>query len=107
AFAVEDPRPEGAPVVKMARQVDERVERVQKSIRELMDMRKEQCARGLRLHDLLGGLPVYANVHMVTNQHGTTFMRAFYFLDGVMTPLNVIRAAVAAGCRALFPTGGT
>ncbi|EOG4615043.1 hypothetical protein ACLD9I_004690 [Pseudomonas aeruginosa] len=83
-----------APVIKGVRQADERVERVQKSIRELMEMRKEQYTRGLQLHDLFGGLPVHANVHLVTNQHGTTFLRAFYFMDGVMTPLNVILAVL-------------
>jgi hypothetical protein len=29
----------------------------------------------------------------VTNQYGHTFLRTFYFLAGVMTPLNVIIAA--------------
>jgi hypothetical protein len=31
--------------------------------------------------------------HHVTNQFGTSFIRCFYYLDGKMTPLNIIMAA--------------
>lgn len=66
--------------------------RITKSIRELMEQRKTQYERGLELSDLFGGLAVHANVHYVTNQHGTTFLRAFYYMHGNLTPLNVIIA---------------
>ncbi|UAW07599.1 hypothetical protein AIIMSPlu_037 [Pseudomonas phage AIIMS-Plu-RaNi] len=81
-----------AEVVKVERQADERVERVQKSIRETMEQRQADYARGLDLSKLFGGLSVTANVHLVINQHGTTFLRAFYFMHGRMTALGVILA---------------
>lgn len=85
-----------AEIVKVERKADARVEAIQGSIRALMEKRQAQYARGLELHDLFGRLPVYANVHMVTNAHGTTFMRAFYFMYDKLTPLNVILAVMQA-----------
>lgn len=42
-----------------------------------------------------------ANSHYVTNEHGTTFLRTFYYLYGKLTPLNLILAAAEeAGRRA-------
>lgn len=79
-----------AEIVKVERKADEREERVMKSIRDMMELRKSQYERGLRLHDLFNGLPVTGNVHYVTNQHGTTFLRTFYYLYGELTPLKVI-----------------
>jgi hypothetical protein len=58
----------------------------------MMELRKSQYARGLELHEIFGNLRVSANVHMVRNQHGTTFIRAFYYMDGKLTPLNMILA---------------
>ena len=72
--------------------VDERVERVQNSVRKVMEQRQAAYARGLDLSELFGGLSVSANVHLVTNQHGTSFLRAFYFMHGRLTALNVILA---------------
>lgn len=37
-----------------------------------------------------------ANSHYVTNDHGTTFLRTFYYLFGKLTPLNLILAAAGA-----------
>ena len=79
-----------APVVKAERKTDEREVAIQKSIREIMEMRRSQFERGLAVAELFGGLPVSVNVHRVTNEHGTTFLRAFYYLRGELTPLNVI-----------------
>jgi hypothetical protein len=69
-------------------------EKIMMSIKEIMELRKTQYERGLNLYDLFNGLPVTANVHYVTNQHGTTFLRAFYYMSGVLTPLNVIVAVL-------------
>ena len=79
-----------AAIVKIERKVNDREVAVQKSIRDIMAMRQSQFERGLKIADLFGGLPVSANVHLVTNQFGTTFLRAFYYLNGEMMPLNVI-----------------
>lgn len=37
-----------------------------------------------------------ASTHYVTNEHGTTFLRTFYYLFGKLTPLNLILAAAEA-----------
>ena len=79
-----------APVVKIERKTNEREVAIQKSIRDIMTMRRSQFERGLHVAELFGGLPVWVNVHQVTNEHGTTFLRAFYYLRGELTPLNII-----------------
>jgi hypothetical protein len=82
------------PVVPVERKLDgQREAAVQVSIRDLMARRREQYNRALDLAELFGGLQVSANVHLVTNEHGTTFLRAFFYLRGQFTPLNVILAA--------------
>lgn len=88
-----------APVVKAERKTDDREAAVTKSVRDIMELRQAQYARGLELHDLFQGLPVTANVHVVTNQHGTTFLRAFYYMNGTLTPLNVILAVLQTKAR--------
>lgn len=88
-----------APVVKAERKTDDREAAVTKSVRDIMELRQAQYAHGLKLHDLFGGLPVHANVHVVTNQHGTTFLRAFYYMNGTLTPLNVILAVLQTKAR--------
>lgn len=88
-----------APVVKAERKADVRESGVMKSIREMMELRKSQYERGLRLHDLFGGLSVTGNVHYVTNQHGTTFLRTYYYMEGVLTPLKVIFAVLDTKAR--------
>lgn len=83
-----------APIVKVERSSEkEAVERVTKSVMEIMERRKEQYNHALDLYDLFNGLPVHANVHYVVNQHGTVFLRAFYYLNHTLTPLSVIIAA--------------
>jgi len=86
----------GAEVVKVERKENERTAAITKSIREIMEQRNAQYARGLKIYDMFNGLPVSVNVHLVVNQHGTEFLRAFYFMGGVMTPLNVILAVMDA-----------
>lgn len=88
-----------APVVKAERKTDDREAAVTQSVRDIMELRQAQYARGLELHDLFQGLPVTANVHVVTNQHGTTFLRAFYYMNGTLTPLNVILAVLQTKAR--------
>jgi hypothetical protein len=40
-----------------------------------------------------------ANSHYVTNEHGTTFLRTFFYLNGKLTPLNLIIAAAQEAKR--------
>jgi hypothetical protein len=67
--------------------------RAQEAIADLMARRREQYARALYLGEVFGGLPVSANSHWVINEHGTRFIRTFYYLAGRLTPLNLIIAA--------------
>jgi hypothetical protein len=83
-------------IVKIERKANEQIERVYKSVREIMELRKSQYAHGLKLHDLFGGLHITANVHSVVNEHGTQFLRAFYYMSGVLTPLQIIIAVMQA-----------
>ena len=89
----------GAEIVKVERKPDERVQQVQKTIREMMAQRGAQYAHGLKLCEIFKGLPVTANVHWVVNQHGTEFTRAFYYMAGKLTPLNIILAVLQENAR--------
>jgi hypothetical protein len=85
-----------AEVIRVERVASEKAEQVTAAVRNIMELRKAQYARGLELHDIFGNLPVYVNVHYVTNQFGTSFLRAFYYMYGALTPLNVICAVLEA-----------
>lgn len=65
-------------------------ERVIKSVRDLLETRRAQFLEGCRLAEVFGKLPVSVNAHYVTNAHGTTFIRCFYYMAGRLTPLNTI-----------------
>ena len=85
-----------APVVKVEKAdaaLTEKTEQVQRSIRDEMDRLGKMYDHALEVGRLFNGLPVTANVHMVTNQFGTRFLRAFYYLNGERMPLNLIIAA--------------
>ena len=85
-----------APVVKVEKAdaaLTEKTEQVQSSIRDEMERLGKMYAHALEIGRLFNGLPVTANVHMVTNQFGTRFLRAFYYLNGERMPLNLIIAA--------------
>lgn len=88
-----------APVVKAERKTDKREVAIMGAIRSMMVLRRSQYERGLKLHDIFDGLPVHGNVHYVTNQHGTTFLRTFYYLNGVLTPLGIILAVLDTKAR--------
>lgn len=85
-----------APVVKVEkadRAMTEKVEQVQRDIRDEMQRLGRMYDSALNIARLFNGLPVTASVHMVTNQFGTTFIRAFYYLAGERMPLSLIIAA--------------
>lgn len=77
---------------KAEKAIDPREEKVHKAIAAEMEARKASYVRGLSLAEIFGGLNVYANSHMVTNSHGTTFPRTFFYLFGKLTALDVIIA---------------
>jgi chromosome segregation ATPase len=86
-----------AEIVKAAPSENEVLaERVQKSIREIMERRQAQYATGLELQEVFGRLPVTMNVHVVHGHKGAVFLRTFYYMNGKLTPLNVILAVLQA-----------
>lgn len=72
---------------------------VQKTIMQTMEQRKEKFNRCLRLETLFGTMGVTANVHLVFGHKGTVYVRAFYYVLGVLTPLNTIIAAMQEADR--------
>lgn len=73
--------------------------KVQKTIKQMMDDRNEKFNRCLRLESLFGTMGVTANVHLVFGHKGTVYVRAFYYVMGVLTPLNTIIAAMQEADR--------
>jgi len=73
--------------------VERKAAEVTKEIKNLLEMRTAQYNRAIDLGRLFNYLPVSVSPHHVTNQYGTSFIRCFYYLDGKMTPLNIIMAA--------------
>lgn len=67
--------------------------KARETLMELIQRRQTQYLEAVALGEVFGGLPVSANTHLVTNEHGTTFLRTFFYLRGEFTPLNVIIAA--------------
>ncbi len=60
---------------------------------DLMERRKTQYLEAIDLGEIFGYLPVYANTHWCINEHGTRYLRTFWYLRGKMTPLNIIICA--------------
>lgn len=79
--------------------VEKKHKEVAKTVHEMIEKRMAQYHEAIEIGRLFGGLPVSATPHLVTNEHGTTFTRCFYYLDGKMTPLAVIMAASDALAR--------
>lgn len=77
--------------------------RVIESIVELMARRNAQYLEAIDLSEIVeGGVIIHgltANSHYVTNEHGTTFLRTFFYLRGKLTPLNSILAGAQEAAR--------
>lgn len=73
--------------------------KIQKTIKQMMEDRKEKFNRCLRLESVFGKMGVTANVHLVFGHKGTVYVRAFYYVMGVLTPLNTIIAAMQEADR--------
>ncbi len=67
--------------------------KARETLMELIERRQTQYLEAVALGEVFGGLPVSANTHLVTNEHGTTFLRTFFYLRGKLTPLNIIICA--------------
>ena len=83
-----------APITPPAKNEAKVIEaRIVESIRARMERLQVRYLEAIDLCELVGdegfrmkGLS--ANSHYVTNEHGTTFLRTFYYLQGKLTPLN-------------------
>ncbi|ARK07956.1 hypothetical protein phiA829_136 [Aeromonas phage phiA8-29] len=73
--------------------------KVQRTIKEMMEERNEKFNRCLHLETIFGTMGVTANVHLVFGHKGTVYVRAFYYVMGVLTPLNTIIAAMQEADR--------
>lgn len=74
-------------------------EKIQKTIKQMMEDREEKFNRCLKLESLFGTMGVTANVHLVFGHKGTVYVRAFYYVMGVLTPLHLIIAAMEESAR--------
>lgn len=82
-----------AELVTVERKAD-KVEVFRNQILDIIARRQEQFAHGVKLVEIFGKLPVTVNFHYVTNTHGTTFIRHFFYMAGKLTPLQVIMAVL-------------
>lgn len=81
-----------AEIVPVPRNEDRvRIERIRKSIMDEMAARKVRFVEGLNMSRIFG-MDVEVNAHYVTNEHGTTFLRHFFYLNGKLRALNEILA---------------
>lgn len=71
----------------------ERVEAIRQTIVDEMARRQAQFVEALDLGRKFGGLPVTVSAHWVHGHKGAIFLRHFFYLNGRLTPLNVIIAA--------------
>ena len=83
---------EVVPPVKIETPEQIKANKVEKTIEEIMEGHKERFLNGYSLTEEFGGLEVTANSHWGMNQHGTQFIRTFYYLFGKVTALNTICA---------------
>lgn len=80
-------------VVKYEKPIEQvRVERVQKSLAEQMQYRKEAFERGVELTHMFKRQGISVRGHYVIGHKGTIFPRFFYYLHGKLTALNTILA---------------
>lgn len=86
------------PIVKPAPKSDTVTKKQNEVLETVVEMIARQKARYyevLEVGRLFGGLNVTVIPHEVTNQYRTTFTRCFYYLDGKVTALHIICAALA------------
>lgn len=80
-----------------------RAARVVEHIKDLMARRNAQFLEAIDLSEVVeDGVVIHgltANSHYVTNDHGTTFLRTFFYLRGKLTPLNTILAGAEEAAR--------
>lgn len=81
------------PVVSEKAKADKVVAAVRESVIDAMQRHAKMYVEALDIGREFGGLPVSVNAHWVVNEHGTRFLRHFFYLRGKLTPLHVIMAA--------------
>jgi len=73
--------------------LEKKVEAKVKSVFDIMAKRQKQFTEAVDFGEMFGGLNVSAWAHRGQSKYGTPFTRVFYYLNGRVTPLNVIVAA--------------
>ena len=71
-------------------EIEQKAEKVRKSVIEEMERRKAQFVEGLEVARMFGGLPVTVNAHIVRGHKGAIFLRHFFYLRGKLMPLSTI-----------------
>ena len=87
-----------AVIVKDVREVELRA-RVEKTLGEMIALRQDKFLHGVKLTEIFGGLPVTANTHWVHGEKGGQWLRTYFYMAGVLTPLQVIIAVLEDAAR--------
>ena len=95
-FALLAPIKEAVIVPPVKDETKAKVEAIRMSLVDLIAKRNGQFVEGVSLVEHFGQLPVSVSAHYVTNAHGTHFIRHFFYMNGTLTPLNVIIAVLDA-----------
>jgi hypothetical protein len=74
--------------------ISEKQKQVTETVVDMINRRVAQYHQAVELGRIFGDLPVSVTPHLVTNEHNTTFTRCFYYLNGKLTALSVIMAAL-------------
>ena len=82
----------GAPIVPVAKTIDQREVLVHSTIAERMNNYHQRFVESVELSQIFCGLNVVARPHWVVNEHGTRFIRTFFYLHGKLASLNMICA---------------
>jgi hypothetical protein len=72
---------------------EEKIERVERSLKEIFEKNMANYKRGLEIAKIFGGLLVHVTPHYV-HRDGGRFVRYFYFMAGKLTALNTILACM-------------
>lgn len=80
-------------VVSPEKEYKEKAEKIEKSLKELFEHAMQEYDRALRLAEIFGRVPVSVTPHYV-HRDGGRFVRYFYFVNGKLTALNTIIAAM-------------
>lgn len=89
-----------AEIIKVERtQQDPRIAQIAKSLMEIRAAHQAQYLENVELFEVFGSLSVNCHTHGVVNQHGHSFDRNMFFLNGKRTALQVILGVMDAAAK--------